>query len=264
LKYANCRSEFSPRHRACFGADSWVGPAVDYRPPSATPIHRDLTNRNSYGGEERIAHGSGNALVLGFPGSASFTSKSYKPEYAVLASLLGGQSAIKWSPGFSLLSNAADAHPGATVSTTNAAYSDAGLLYVTITGKAGDVAKAGKGVVDTIKKVAGGDVSEEVFKKAVSSARFGALEAGEQTNAGIEATGNGLINGGKAFQIGELAKGFDGVKKEQVVQVSSFLQNVIRADDGQAAKTILEGKASVSAVGDLYALPFAEEIGLKV
>jgi ubiquinol-cytochrome c reductase core subunit 2 len=32
----------------------------------------------------------------------------------------------------------------------------------------------------------------------------------------------------------------------------------------QAAKQILEGKASVSAVGDLYALPFAEEIGLKV
>jgi hypothetical protein len=32
----------------------------------------------------------------------------------------------------------------------------------------------------------------------------------------------------------------------------------------QAAKAITEGKAAVSAVGDLYALPFAEDLGLKV
>lgn len=32
----------------------------------------------------------------------------------------------------------------------------------------------------------------------------------------------------------------------------------------QAAKTILEAKASVSSVGDLYVLPYAAEIGLKV
>jgi len=32
----------------------------------------------------------------------------------------------------------------------------------------------------------------------------------------------------------------------------------------QAAKALLEGKASVAAVGDLYVLPFAEELGLKI
>jgi len=32
----------------------------------------------------------------------------------------------------------------------------------------------------------------------------------------------------------------------------------------QAAKALLDGKATVSAVGDLYVLPFAEELGLKV
>ena len=32
----------------------------------------------------------------------------------------------------------------------------------------------------------------------------------------------------------------------------------------QSAKTLLEGKASVAAVGDLHVLPFAEELGLKV
>jgi ubiquinol-cytochrome c reductase core subunit 2 len=34
--------------------------------------------------------------------------------------------------------------------------------------------------------------------------------------------------------------------------------------DKQAAKQLLESKASVSAVGDLFVLPFADEIGLKV
>lgn len=224
-----------------------------------------------YGGEERIAHGSGNALILGFPGSASFTSgSSYKPEIAVLTALLGGQSAIKWSPGFSLLANAAHSTPGAQVNTTHAAYSDAGLLYVSLTGKATDIATASKDVVDTLKKVASGDVSEEAFKKAVSSARFSALEAGEQTNAGLEATGNGLIVGGKAFQIDELAKAFEGIGKDKITQVSSSQASLscsrrkVLIQHFQAAKSILEGKASVSAVGDLYALPFAEEIGLKV
>lgn len=33
---------------------------------------------------------------------------------------------------------------------------------------------------------------------------------------------------------------------------------------GQAAKTLLEGKASVAAVGDLHVLPFAEDLGLQV
>lgn len=32
----------------------------------------------------------------------------------------------------------------------------------------------------------------------------------------------------------------------------------------QAAKKLLEGKASVAAVGDLYVLPYAEELGLQV
>lgn len=32
----------------------------------------------------------------------------------------------------------------------------------------------------------------------------------------------------------------------------------------QAAKTILENKASVSSVGDLHVLPYAAEIGLNV
>jgi ubiquinol-cytochrome c reductase core subunit 2 len=32
----------------------------------------------------------------------------------------------------------------------------------------------------------------------------------------------------------------------------------------QTAKALLDGKATVSSVGDLFVLPYAEEIGLRV
>lgn len=174
-----------------------------------------------YGGEERIAHGSGSVLVIGFAGSSSFTSgSSYKPEISVLASLLGGETSIKWSPGFSLLSKAAKDFPHVQVSTQHAAYSDAGLLYVTFTGDAAQIAKASKAAVETIKKIASGEIAEEDIKKATALAKFRALEAGQQTEAGLEATGSGLISGGKAFQIDEIGAAIDKVSADKVKSVS--------------------------------------------
>ena len=176
-----------------------------------------------YGGEERIAHDSANAMVLGFPGSGSFTSgSSYKPEIAVLASLLGGESSIKWSPGFSLLAKAASEYQHTHVSTQNAAYSDAGLLYVTLTGNAAHIAKASKNVVDTLKKIAAGEVSKEDIQKATALAKFRALEAGQNIDAGLEATGSGLIGGGKAYQIDQLGKSIESVGEDKVKAVSIF------------------------------------------
>jgi len=175
-----------------------------------------------FGGEERIAHASGNVMVLGFQGSSSFTSgSSYKPEISVLSALLGGETSIKWSPGFSLLSKAAQDFPQVHVSTQHAAYSDAGLLSVTLAGDAKGVARASKSVVDALKKVASGDVAEEDIKKATALAKFQALEAGQQTDAGLEATGSGLITGGKAFQIDEIGAAIDKVSSEKVKAVST-------------------------------------------
>ncbi|KAI9738565.1 MAG: ubiquinol-cytochrome c reductase core subunit 1 [Cirrosporium novae-zelandiae] len=202
-----------------------------------------------FGGEERIAHDSGNAMVLGFSGSSSFTGSSYKPELPVLAALLGGESNIKWSPGFSLLSKAVSSFPQAHVATQNAGYSDAGLFYVSITGKASQVRSMSEEVVKTIKSVAAGQVSKEDFQKAVATARFKALEAGQDIDAGMEATGTGLVQAGKPLQIDEIAQGIASVTEDKLKQ---------------AAKSLLESKASVSTVGDLYLLPFAEEIGLQV
>lgn len=201
-----------------------------------------------YGGEERIAHGSGNTIVLAFPGSSTFTGGSYKPEVAVLAALLGGQSSIKWSSGFSLLSKAGADYPGAHIATKSAIYSDAGLLTVTIKGAARDVRGAAHNVVDILKSLSS-KISSEDFAKAKALAKFQELEAGQNIQAGIQLTGAGLVHGDKAYQIDEVAKAVDGVTEEAVKK---------------AATEMLESKASMATVGDLYVLPYAEEIGLKV
>ncbi|TGO40308.1 hypothetical protein BHYA_0039g00500 [Botrytis hyacinthi] len=203
-----------------------------------------------YGGEERIAHGSGNSFVLAFPGSSSFTAgESYKPEFSVLASLLGGKSSIKWSTGFSILSKAASSFPGASATATNFAYSDAGLLAIQFNGSASAVRSAAIEAVKALKAISEGSISQEDFTKAVANAKYNALEEGQNVEAGLVLTGSGLVHGGKAFQIDEVGKSVESVSIEKLKS---------------AAKAILEGKATVSAVGDLYVLPYAEELGLSV
>jgi ubiquinol-cytochrome c reductase core subunit 2 len=174
-----------------------------------------------YGGEERIAHNSGNTMVLAFPGSSSFTGGFYKPEIQVLASLLGGHSSIKWSPGFSLLAKAAVGSPGLSIDTRSYIYSDAGLLSIKLHGPANYVAKAAHDAVKTIKSIAAGDISKEDIVKARAHAKFQELEYGQKIWAGLELTGTGLISGGKAYQIDETAKAIDAVTEEKVKSVSN-------------------------------------------
>lgn len=198
----------------------WVGEFFEGVPSS--PSGQGLVGTEQtkyYGGEERIAHAGGNAMVIAFPGSSSFTGKFYKPELAVLGSLLGGQSAVKWSAGFTKLGNAAA--PGAKVSTTSAIYSDAGLLYTTITGPAKAVAATAQASVDAIKKIASGEISSEDISKAKAAAKFKELENGQDIRAGLELTGNGLIHNTQAYQIDEVAKAIDGVSEEAVKSVRS-------------------------------------------
>ena len=175
-----------------------------------------------YGGEERIAHDSGNTIIIAFPGSGSVTGGFFKPEISVLTALLGGQTTIKWSSGFSLLSKATEDYPRVQVNTTHHTYSDAGLLCITMTGDALQMQKAASGVVSAVKRVAAGEVSKEEIKKAVAIAKFQALESGQNISTGIELTGAGLVTGGKAFQIDEVGKSIEGVTEDQVKKVSQL------------------------------------------
>jgi ubiquinol-cytochrome c reductase core subunit 2 len=199
----------------------WVGQFFDDVP--ATPLQQlsQGTEPSKYhGGEERLAHDGGNAMVIAFPGSSSFTGQFYKPEIAVLGSLLGGQSAVKWSPGFTILGQA-KATSTTQVKTTSAIYSDAGLLYTSITGSAHAVAETAKAAVEAIKKIAAGEISSEQISKAKAAAKFKELENGQDIRAGLQLSGNGLVNNSKAYQIDEVAKAIDGVSEEAVKSVST-------------------------------------------
>lgn len=203
----------------------WVGEFFeeDFQAPNKDIPKFEAPASKYYGGEARTAHDKGNAMVIAFPGSPSFTAgSSYKPEIAVLAALMGGESSIKWSPGFSYLAKSTAEHPGAHLSTNHAAYSDAGLLYTTITGSADHIRSASAEVVKTLKKIAAGEASKEDVTKAVASAKFKALESGQSLDTGLELTGTGLIQGGKAYQLDEIAKGIDGVTGDQVKKVCAL------------------------------------------
>ena len=134
------------------------------------------------------------------------------------------------------------------IDTKSTIYSDAGLLTITMAGSASDIKKTAGKCVEALKGVAQG-INKEDFIKAKALAKFNELTYGQQTQAAMELTGAGLVHGSKAYQIDEVAKNVDSVTEAKVQQI---------------AKEALENKTSVSAVGDLYMLPFAEEIGLKV
>ncbi len=200
---------------------------LDQSPPQDFPS-TGIEPTKYYGGEERIAHDSGNAMVIAFPGSGYATGSAHKPESQVLASLLGGQSNIKWTPGFSLLSKATAAYPQARIATTHHTYSDAGLLTISMYGNADQIRQASQEVVRAIKGVAAGNVGKDEVKKAVATAKFKALESGQNMNTGIELTGAGLVQGGKAFQIDEVAKSIDTVTEDQVKKVRSLANSDLR------------------------------------
>lgn len=196
----------------------WVGEFFTQTPSASAAISGQATKY--YGGEERIAHASGNAFIIAFPGSSSFTAGgSYKPEIAVLAALLGGKSSIKWSPGFSILSKAASSFPGASAATTHFAYSDAGLLTIQFSGSASAIRSASAEAIKSIKAISEGSVSKEDFTKAVALAKYQALEEGQNIEAGLVSTGAGLVHSGKAFQIDEVGKSVQSVTVEKLKSV---------------------------------------------
>ncbi|KAI1099099.1 LuxS/MPP-like metallohydrolase [Jackrogersella minutella] len=199
-----------------------------------------------YGGEQRTAHKAGNSIAIAFPGSSFGT---FKPEIAVLAALLGGQPNVKWSPGFSLLSKAAASNPGVVASATNFAYSDAGLLTIQITGASASVSKAAEEAVKALKGISEKAVSKEDLTKAIAKAKFDALDASQSGVSTLLATGSGILHGGKPFEIAGTVQSIDAVTADKLTAT---------------AKSLLAGKASVAAVGDLFKLPYAADLGLTV
>lgn len=155
-------------------------------------------------------------MVIAFPGSDNAGSK---PEIAVLASLLGGKSTIKWAPGFSLLSKATAGSPGLSVSATNLAYSDAGLLAVQLSGPAASVRKAAEETAKALKSIAAGTVSKDDLTKAIANAKFDALEKAQLRGPSMLLAGSGIVNSGKPSDLAALASSIDSVTADKLKTV---------------------------------------------
>lgn len=235
--------------------------------PSSSTSNVTLNSKAStyYGGEHRTAHTAGNSLVLAFPGSSFGT---FKPEIAVIAALLGGQPNVKWSPGFTVLSKATAGIPSVSASATNHAYSDAGLLAIQINGSAQAVRSTAEQAVKALKSIASGSASKEDLTKAIAKAKFDTLEGSQSGVAALLSAGSGIVQTGKPFQVVETIQSINGVTADKLQSVSRFSHclatGLLLTLISQAAKALLDGKATVTAVGDLHVLPYAEELGLKV
>ena len=156
-------------------------------------------------------------MVIAFPGSDNAGSK---PEIAVLASLLGGKSTIKWAPGFSLLSKATAGSPGLSVSATNLGYSDAGLLTIQLSGPAASVRKAAEETAKALKSIAAGTVSKEDLTKAIANAKFDALEKAQLRGPSMLLAGSSIVNSGKPSDLAALAKSIESVTADKLKTVS--------------------------------------------
>jgi ubiquinol-cytochrome c reductase core subunit 2 len=170
-----------------------------------------------FGGENRVYNASGNALVIAYPGSQG--GPSFKAEFSVLAYLLGGENAVKWNPGTSVLSQAVIPFPGVKAVARHAAYSDAGLLTITISGAQNQLAKASEEVVKAIHSLV--NVKPEDVKRAIAQAKFDVLAAAEDRSVGLELVGQSVIAGGKAPQVEDVVKALEGVSVESVKSVST-------------------------------------------
>ncbi|RPA81249.1 LuxS/MPP-like metallohydrolase [Ascobolus immersus RN42] len=198
-----------------------------------------------FGGEQRIEKDAPASFVIGFPGSAAGT--QFKPEFKVLAHLLGGKPQVKWNQGASFISKAIAPLEGVNAEANHLSYSDAGLLYVTVGGPESQLGKAGSAVVEAIK--AAGSATPEQVKAAINQAKFDVLAKAEDKSLGLEDVGQSVIHNGKAPQYNDAVKALEGVSQKTVQE---------------AVKKLLDGKASIGAIGDLKVLPFGSEMGLNV
>jgi hypothetical protein len=201
----------------------WVGQFfndVPSTPRSGQTLKTEATKY--FGGEQRTNSTAGNSIVIAFPGSGY---DSAKPENAVLAALLGGQSTVKWAPGYSMLAKATAGTSGLTVNTSNLVYSDAGLVAVQLSGPAASVRKGAEEAVKVLKTIADGKASQEDIKKAVANAKFNLLSQNELRQPSVVFAGTGIVNTGKPYDSAALAKAIDGVSAESIKAVSLNLSD---------------------------------------
>ncbi|KAH0833920.1 Metalloenzyme, LuxS/M16 peptidase-like protein [Lanmaoa asiatica] len=198
---------------------------------AALPISSPVTAAPSkyFGGSTRIDSHEGPQTV--FIGSGTTTSS---PVLAVLSAHVAPTQSLKWPSA---------PRPPATVTSVHLPYSDAVLTGVLIQGTdAKSITEAAKAVVEKLKK----PLTTDQLKVAVARAKFGAATAVEGREGLVEAIGGKIFSNANA-------------------SIESTLAALDKVDAAAVSKAVSEFATAPSTfvvVGDVKALPYADEIGL--
>lgn len=191
----------------------WTG---EFFGSAATGAALESPATQYFGGQVRVTDGNiPSSYVIAFPGSAGGT--QFKPEFKVLAHLLGGKSPVKWSVGDSLLTKAVADVEGAKAVADHISYTDAGLLYITVTGPETSLFKAGENAVKAIQSAA--NAKAEDVKAAIAQAKFDIYSKAEDKQLGLQDVGQSVITNGAAPQVDAAIKALESVSPETVKKV---------------------------------------------
>ena len=92
-------------------------------------------------------------------------------------------------------------------------------MTIQFSGSAQAIRSASAEAIKALTSVSSGSISKEDFTKAVALAKYRALEEGQNIEAGLVATGAGLVHGGKPFQIDEVGKSVESVTVDKLKSV---------------------------------------------
>lgn len=206
-----------------------------------------------FGGEQRVAfsapHGAENTraahghFFIGFEG-AGHKDASEAANLAVLRSLLGGDSSVKWSNGVSPLSQIAESVSGAQAHAFNLTFSDSGVFGAHVSAPSASVQDAASKVVQALKNVAGG-LKDETIQAAIAKAKFERASVLENRTASHELVSAQLLDSANVVTLDDTFAALEAVKANSL---------------STAAEKLLKSKPTTVAVGDVHLLPYADEV----
>lgn len=212
-----------------------------------------------YGGEQRLpldVHADGKpTMIIAF----GTTEASATPALAVLKNVLGGESDLKWVPGTSPLSLAAEKVPGGSAKAFVLPYSDASLFGVVVSAPTSEAVKTlAQDVAAAIKGL--GNVGEEAVKKAVAKAKFEVASAVENKQGLIALAGPQVSRHLFAARVHKLTVLLSQVLSGSVKSLEEAfgaIEKTSAESVSKAAEALFKAKPTVVAVGDLAVLPYA-------
>jgi len=192
-----------------------------------------------FGGETRLeGHGGPQTVFIGFGSTVADST-----DLAALAAYLSPSPSVKWSKGLSLLSSLPE---GTSVQSVYLPYSDATLFGLLVQGSTpASVKEAGKLAVSALKAAAQG-IKEEELKSAIAKAKFAAANAADSREGIIAFLSSSILSGAETSFDSTLAS----------------LEKITASTFSKAASSLIAAKPTYVVIGDVQALPYADELGL--